>query len=123
MRRKAHEAQYYLAHDVTGFGPLSCPARSSAEWGVSVAPVATYALPRGPVCMGAGLGPGSCRFSARRRAWPGSASGLRGGWLRGPCPAGFLYRAHQADVVAVGVGHDRVPGAPECVKRRLAPLV
>src|SRR5207253_2502886 len=69
----------------------------------------------GPGRVRAGFGP----VSARRRAWPGSASRRSGGWLRRPCPAGFLHRAHQADVVAVGIGHDRVPGAPEGIKRRL----
>src|SRR5262249_46525827 len=66
-------------------------------------------------------GPGLVSAAAAcRLAWPASRAG---GWLRGPCPAGFLDRAHQAGVVAVGIGHDRMPGAPEGVDRRLSPSV
>ena len=59
--------------------------------------------------------------SARRHA--AHPAGLRVPETPGAAsPTGFLHRAHQADVVAVRIGDDRVPGAPERVKRRLAPL-
>src|SRR5271166_7162986 len=54
-----------------------------------------------------GVPPRAARFSGR------------GGLPWRPCPAGFLRRAHQADVVAVRISHDRVPRAPEGVERRL----
>src|SRR6516164_5537601 len=59
--------------------------------------------------------PGSTVLAVWRRAAPRWPAAGRGGWLGRPCPAGFLHRAHQADVVAVGIGHDRPPRAPERV--------
>ena len=74
----------------------------------------------------------SRRHSAPRQPAPGPAcpsaflpaasSGIGG--LRGrPSAARFLDWAHQPDVVAVGIGDDRIPGTPEGVKRRLAARV
>src|SRR5258708_19691631 len=49
-------------------------------------------------------------------------SGCRG-FLRRPRTACFVDRTHQADVVAIGIGHDRVARTPEGVEGRLPPRI
>src|SRR5438046_9164149 len=51
---------------------------------------------------------------------PVSASGRL---LRRPRAVRFVQRTHQADVIAVGISHDRIPRTPEGVERRLPPRV
>jgi hypothetical protein len=49
--------------------------------------------------------------------------GRAGGMAAAAISGGIPPPAHQADVIAVGIGHDRVPGAPEGIKRRLPATV
>src|SRR5260221_12996169 len=57
----------------------------------------------------------ACRLAAP----PGwlAVSGIRG-LLSRPGAAGLVDGAHQSDVIAVGIGHDRPPGTPR--RRRTA---
>ena len=75
-------------------------------------------LPRGAAGMGARFGPGSVLIfgQAERRLVQVSvkARGMAAAAMSGGIPP----KAHQANVVAVGIGHDRIPGGPEGVKRR-----